>query len=702
MKINTYLFFLLLNCVSLIAAQNDQSASSLQDSLPLIPYPQQIKLLQTGFRPNGGTIIQVCSAENEDYFSGTQLTEEFSKLYSMNLAVKKSKDGVKNSIVLTRPGINKPADNRLKLAGLELQADFDPEGYVLLADDQGVIVSANSAAGLYYGMQTLRQLIYPASPGCAIRGVHIRDWPAMRYRWQQDDWNRGPIPALDYAKKQVRIISEYKMNGYSIYSENLYESIKHPVINEYGGTITASEIHELIAYARQFHVEIIPQQQTFGHLHYILRQELYAHLGEKHGSQILSPMEPDSYEFIKDYLSEIVPMFDSQFFHIGCDETFELGRGKSKELVESTSHADVYLSHLNKVAALPALRDKKLLFWGEIAVEHPEKLGLLPKNVIAVAWDYLPRNSYESLLKPYAEKGINTFVAPSAFYGGRVFPDYLSHLRNIRNFVRDGQRFGSMGMMNTSWDDLGEDLFDMGWYGVVFGAACSWQSGESSEHQFHDSFDWAFYRNGSGHQFAEGINKLSSIHKRAGTINVEMVTSSPFSRLGVAQQDHLAKSGICRDMRLLSEDAYTLFYQQRPDALIHNETIDALLFAARSMDFVFHKAILASEMSKLYDAVVRDDDKAYAVNTALYDLIVPYASRLGSLRDMTKELQAFHEDLWKRENRPFHWSLIETRYLQMLMEWDQEYNLIQYDLIQAGTSGKHLPREEVGFLFGDW
>ena len=112
-----------------------------------------------------------------------------------------------------------------------------------------------------------------------------------------------------------------------------------------------------------------------------------------------------------------------------------------------------------------------------------------------------------------------------------------------------------------------------------------------------------------------------------------------------------------------------------------------------------NKAILAGEMSKLYDAVVRNDDKDYAVNTALYDLIMPYASRLGSLRDMTKELFAFHETLWKRENRPFHWSIIEAHYLQMLMEWDKEYNLIQYDLIQVGTSGKHLPREDAGFLF---
>lgn len=67
-------------------------------------------------------------------------------------------------------------------------------------------------------------------------------------------------------------------------------------------------------------------------------------------------------------------MFTSEFIHIGCDETFELGRGKSKQAVADRSHADVYMDHLNRVAELPALAGKKLLFWGEIAVKNPDKL----------------------------------------------------------------------------------------------------------------------------------------------------------------------------------------------------------------------------------------------------------------------------------------------------------------------------------------
>lgn len=673
------------------------TAPSGGEALSLIPYPARLVAGGDDFRADARTLVKVSSGDAEDFFAASTLLDDLDDLYGIRPVVKKSRSGVRNAVTLTRPGCNPQADERLRAADLAIDADFDPEGYVLLADAEGIVVSANTAAGVFYGVQTLRQLVRPAADGYRVPAVRIRDVPAMRYRWQQDDWNRGPIPSLEYAKQQVRILSEYKINGYSIYAENIYESKLHPAINPYGGTITPEEIAELIEYARRYHVEIIPQQQTFGHLHYVLRQERYAALGEKHGSQILSPAEEGSYAFIGDYLGEIVPRFDSEFIHIGCDETFELGRGKSRDAVAESSHADVYLGHLRRVAALPALEGKKLLFWGEIAAEHPEKLDLLPGNIVAVAWDYLPRENFDNMIRPYTDRNIPVFVAPGAFYGGRVFPDYHAHLVNIRNFVRDGQKYGSVGMLDTSWDDMGEDLFDMGWYGVVFAAACAWQQGESDIDRYRDAFDWAFYR-APGHAFVEGIVALSDVHKEMGPVSFDMAYSSPFSEAGVAQQNRL-QNAPSRRMRLLCEEAYTQFCRGAEQARLHRQTVPALQFAARRMDFVFHKAVLASEMSDLYDAFVRDDDKGYAVNTALYDLIMPYASRLGSLRDMTKELKAFHRDLWRYENRPFHWEVVGARYDRMLLEWEMQNDRISLDLQQFGRTQTHLPREEAGFRF---
>ncbi len=685
--------------------EQERSNFSREDgTLPLIPYPREIRRTDQYFRIQPGTGIHVLSNEQEDLFAAEDLTGGIRQITGMELTVQNGGADIANSIVLTRPGLNEKMDRWLSGENLEIAKDFHEEGYVLLVNGSNILVAANSATGIFYGVQTLKQLIHRNSGIFRVPGVKIRDWPEMRYRWIQDDWNRGPIPKLAYAKEQVRILSEYKLNGYMIYSENLFQSELYPTVNPYGGTIKSDEMAELIAFGKKHHVEIIPQQQTFGHLHYVLRQEQLAPLGERRGSQILSPAEEGSYQFIDDYLGEIVPMFSSGFFHIGCDETFELGLGKSKGMVERSSFIDVYLDHLRRVAASPALQGKKLLFWGEIALKHPEKLDELPGNVIPVPWQYLPMDSYKTYVQPYADRNMKTIVAPSAFFGGRPFPDFSARLINIRNFVRDGQKYGAEGMLNTTWDDLGEDIFGMGWYGIIFSAAASWQEGESDLIKFRDAYDWAFYRIPEGNRVARAIEMLAAVNDTMdpviGRVNTEMIYSNPFVEAGTALQNRIQESGKAPSMRLQCEDAYTVFKQSGKQAEIHKETIDALLLGARRMEFIFHKSILASQMSQLFDSFVRNEDISLGVNTPQYDLIMPYASRLGSLRDVTKELKMFHEDQWNKENRPFHRDLIEMRYMRLLMGWEDMYERILKDIRHAGSNeGQHLPREEVGFGF---
>ena len=181
-----------------------------------------------------------------------------------------------------------------------------------------------------------------------------------------------------------------------------------------------------------------------------------------------------------------------------------------------------------------------------------------------------------------------------------------------------------------------------------------------------------------------------------------------FQQLQIVRRHHYGRTGFA-DVVQQFNDGLACFHIQISGRLVCQNNSrriehgtcdnDALLFAARRMDFVFHKAVLADEMSDLYDAVVRDDDRGYAVNTALYDLVMPYASRLGSLRDMTKELKLFHRDLWHAENRPIHWDVVAVRYDRMLLEWETQYDRIQLDLQQQARTGMHLPREQGGFRF---
>src|SRR5450759_5891869 len=96
-------------------------------------------------------------------------------------------------------------------------------------------------------------------------------------------------------------------------------------------------------------------------------------------------------------------------------------------------------------------------------------------------------------MTPFRNAGMETWVAPGVSSWNRVYPDNAIALVNIQRFVRDGQLLGATGVLNTSWDDDGESLFNQLWYGALFGAAAAWQKGESSTEQFTSSFGQVFH-----------------------------------------------------------------------------------------------------------------------------------------------------------------------------------------------------------------
>src|SRR4029077_20840504 len=133
---------------------------------------------------------------------------------------------------------------------------FKAEGYVIDVTQSSVTVSGATDVGLFYGVQTLRQLVQnsPLSPISSvwaphIPGVHIVDWPTMEWRGVHDDLSRGPIPTLDYIKKEIRTLAEYKVNMYSLYMEDVFAYKKHPLASPAEGAITADDIKELVKYA---------------------------------------------------------------------------------------------------------------------------------------------------------------------------------------------------------------------------------------------------------------------------------------------------------------------------------------------------------------------------------------------------------------------------------------------------------------------
>src|SRR5439155_17932479 len=121
-----------------------------------------------------------------------------------------------------------------------------------------VLVAGKDSPGLFYGVQTLRQLIRPAAGGAEIAGLRVRDWPALIYRGTQVDMSRGPVPNLSYLKRIVRTIAEFKMNLLFLYLEDSFRLNDQPLVGVLSDTLSPEDWKELVAYARQYHVDIVP------------------------------------------------------------------------------------------------------------------------------------------------------------------------------------------------------------------------------------------------------------------------------------------------------------------------------------------------------------------------------------------------------------------------------------------------------------
>jgi hexosaminidase len=229
--------------------------------------------------------------------------------------------------------------------------------------------------------QTLRQLVTRDDRQALILGVQARDWPAMVYRGTQVDLSRGPVPKLEYLKRIVRTIAEFKMNQLNLYIEDAFPLDGQPLIGILDDTSSRNDFKQLVAYAAPFHVEIIPATEGCGHLHKILRFEKYDGMAELPRGNDLATNDSDAETFLEQFYGQLDAVFTSPLYHIGCDETRELGIGRSAARVQRDGYADVYAQSVNRAYNLVRRYNKQAIFWGDMAVAHPEVIPKLPKDL---------------------------------------------------------------------------------------------------------------------------------------------------------------------------------------------------------------------------------------------------------------------------------------------------------------------------------
>jgi hypothetical protein len=580
--------------------------------------------------------------------------------------------------------------------GLVFDTPMQSEGYILVIQSQQAYIIGASGSGVFYGVQTLKQLLPLPSAERTMPTGTIRDWPAMRYRAVQDDLSRGPVPTLDFQKHQIRILAAFKANIYAPYFEHSLLYPNQPMAAPLGGAMTPAEVKELVAYALKFHVTIMPQQEAFGHLHHVLKYEFYQDVAETPHGHVLAPGQQATIPLIKDWFTQMAAEFPSPFIHIGADETWDLGVGRTQDDVQKKGYGPVYVAFLKQIHDELAPLNRRLLFWGDIGGKDPNAISGLPQDMIAVPWSYGESTGFDKMIEPFAKAGMETWVAPGDSNWNEVFPRTRTALWNIQGFVRDGQRMGSTGMINTVWNDDGEGLFNLNWYGALFGPVAAWQAGESSIPDYQSAYGPVFHGDTSG-KVDEAEKELMAAQELISNAKLQISSDGlfwldPWSAQGQEISPKLLP--LAGELRLHAERAAILLAQLQ-QSNVNLKELDALAamdLGARRLDLIGMKFQLAQEMADLYAQAGRTQhDKAqHDATWNTLNEISGMNGRCQDLRDAFSAAKAQYTQVWMSENRPYWLNNVTVRYDLEIEKWQRRAGLFQQGMWNW-SHGSDLP-----------
>ncbi len=358
------------------------------------------------------------------------------------------------------------------------------EAYRLTVEPAGITVAYGDAAGAFYAFMTLRQLW--ESCGREIPCGVIDDAPMLPVRGYMMDVGRNRIPRREELFRTVDLICSLKINHLELYMEGApFAYPSFPQMWEGRDVMSGEDILALDAYCKARFVDLVPTQNNFGHMDQWLKKHFYD-LAECPGGYVdengyrdrphcLNPLDPRSEDLIRRMNDELLPYFSSKNYNVSCDETFELGRGASREVCEKEGRGQVYLAFLKKVFGMAKTHGKRPLFWDDVLKSYPELFSELPDDVIALEWGYSDQQPSKEACQLLREKGVHFFLCPgTAGWNTLVGRTPWMH-PNIRRAGRLAKQYGADGLLNTDWGDWGHlQSPAVGYAGILYGACVAW------------------------------------------------------------------------------------------------------------------------------------------------------------------------------------------------------------------------------------
>ena len=365
------------------------------------------------------------------------------------------------------------------------EEDGIPGAYTLTIDTDGIAITGYDFEGVRNGVQTLRQLI--RQNGAVLPVLQIEDAPAYQIRGYYLDATRGRVPTLAWLKQWADKLCLYKYNQLQLYIEHTFAFDGMSETWRGSSPLTPADILEFDQYCANLGIELVPSVSTFGHQYVAMRTQELRELGEfpedadrpfsfieRMRHHTLNVADDRSFAFSTQLVDSYLQLFRTKRFNICADETFDLGKGQSKQEAQRVGVATLYATYVGKLCEHLSQQGHEPMFWGDIAIEVPESLETLPNNVTLLNWQYDPEATDEKI-QLVAKAGAKQIVCPALWGWNALLPRIDDAWNNIARIARYGLDCGAEGMLVTDWGDFGH-VNDprMAVPGMIFGAQYAW------------------------------------------------------------------------------------------------------------------------------------------------------------------------------------------------------------------------------------
>jgi hypothetical protein len=500
----------------------------------LLPAPQKIKK-QKGItlKPqNVKTIYLYAEAGKKDRFAAHLLQGKIDSLFGRKISVQKVrtyKNISRPAIVLGIPSADQEFANFCSGLNLPSPKKNAKQSYVLNIDKNLITVLGGGKAGLFYGIQTLNQLLEDAKwDKTPLQGSLIQDWPDLKNRWVQFD-ESFHLDRYDYLKKAIAKLSRYKVNGVVFEFQDKFDYKKYPVIAA-PHSMTPQQVKELTLYAHKYHIAIIPLVQGLGHAFEYLKHPQFKELrADPNSPWAFNPLKKETYKLQFDLYNETIKATPGvKYYHVGGDEVRFTGNNPQLQAYKKKHGPfSLYLLWLNKVSNYMTQHDRKMIFWDDMPLKiagiwrlmYPTKMSSqkldstlnqgftkldsvinkFPKNAIYTQWSYDNTSkgnvhvANARLIDWFKKHNIKDLSATAAQNTRPLIPSYKKKPANIKSFVTLSAKKHVFGEFCTAWDDSGLH-FATFWMGFLASADYGWNYKKpASLRQYWSNYLYRFF-----------------------------------------------------------------------------------------------------------------------------------------------------------------------------------------------------------------